>query len=110
MDKEQKIILYRILAAAALLVGAWLSPLTGAWRLIAFLIPYLIVGYEVVWEAVKNILHGEFFDEKFLMLIATLGAFCVGEYPEAVAVMLFSRSANCLRISPWGAAANPSPR
>ncbi len=89
MDKEQKIILYRILAAAALLVGAWLSPLTGAWRLIAFLIPYLIVGYEVVWEAVKNILHGEFFDEKFLMLIATLGAFCVGEYPEAVAVMLF---------------------
>ncbi len=89
MDKEQKTTLIKIIAAAVLLVAAWLAPLTGAWKLIAFLVPYLIVGYEVIREAIKNIVHGEIFDEKFLMLVATVGAFGVGEYPEAVAVMLF---------------------
>lgn len=56
---------------------------------IIYLISYLIVGYEVIGNALKNIMHGKIFDENFLMVIATIGAFCIKEYPEAVAVMLF---------------------
>ena len=58
-------------------------------QIVLYIISYLIVGFEVVKEAVMNILHGEFFDENFLMSIATIGAFVIGEFPEAVAVMLF---------------------
>lgn len=56
-----------------------------------FLVPYLIIGFSVIKEAVENIFHGEFFDENFLMTVATIGAFAIGEYPEAVLVMLLSR-------------------
>ena len=52
-----------------------------------FAVPYLIVGYDVLWGAMRNILHGQVFDEKFLMAVATLGAFAIQEYPEAAAVM-----------------------
>ena len=55
----------------------------------AFLLPYLIVGYKVLFKAVRNITYGKVFDENFLMAVASIGAFLVGEYPEAVAVMLF---------------------
>ncbi|MBQ8600846.1 MAG: cadmium-translocating P-type ATPase, partial [Clostridia bacterium] len=89
MTKRQKIVLYRILSAAALLILASLFPLSGIPRLIVFLIPYGIIGYDVLWSAVRNIINGQVFDENFLMAIATVGAFCVGEYPEGVAVMLF---------------------
>ncbi len=54
-----------------------------------YLIPYFVIGWDVLWKAVRNIAHGQVFDENFLMSIATVGAFCVGEYPEGVAVMLF---------------------
>ena len=54
-----------------------------------YLIPYFVIGWDVLWKAVRNISHGQVFDENFLMSIATIGAFCVGEYPEGVAVMLF---------------------
>ena len=54
-----------------------------------FLISYILIGYEVIWKAIKNILRGEIFDENFLMGIATIGAFCIGDYKEAVAVLLF---------------------
>lgn len=88
-EKEGKGELIRILIAAALFVIAWLLPVEGTARLLVFLVPYLLSGYEVILKAVKNIFHGEVFDENFLMCVASIGAFCIGEYPEAVAVMLF---------------------
>ncbi len=89
MSKKQKKMLFRILAGAALLVACVLLPLTGWARLLAFLVPYAVVGWDVLWRAVRNIAHGQVFDENFLMSIATVGAFATGEYPEAVFVMLF---------------------
>ena len=89
MTLRQKKVLCRILAAAALLVLALVLPLNGILRLILFLISYAIIGYDVLWSALRNILNGQVFDENFLMAIATVGAFAIGEYPEGVAVMLF---------------------
>ena len=89
MSKKQKQTLYRILLSAALLIAAALLPLEGWPRLAVFLIPYALIGWDVLWRAMRNIAHGEVFDENFLMSLATVGALCVGEYPEAVFVMLF---------------------
>ncbi len=89
MSKRQKIMLGRILSSAALLAIAAFLPITGLLRLFLFLIPYGIIGWDVVWRAVRNIARGQVFDENFLMSIATVGAFFTGEYPEAVFVMLF---------------------
>lgn len=89
MSKGQKIDLIRILLALVLWIVAWLLPLDGYWKLIAFLVPYLVIGYDVLWSAIRNILHGQVFDENFLMAVASIGAFCVAQYPEAVAVLLF---------------------
>lgn len=89
MSKKQKKTLVRILVSAALLVAAVLIPIEGIARLALFLIPYAVIGWDVLWKAVRNIAHGQVFDENFLMAIATVGAFIVGEYPEGVAVMLF---------------------
>lgn len=89
MSKKQKKNLVRILCSAVLLAVAWLLPLEGAWRLLVFLVPYAVIGYDVLFSAVRNILHGQIFDENFLMALATVGAFFVADYPEAVAVMLF---------------------
>ncbi len=89
MTKEQKIKLGRILAAIVLLIVFSLLPLEGVLRLVLFLIPYLIIGYDILLEAGEGILHGEVFDEDFLMAVATLGAILLGDYTEAAAVMLF---------------------
>lgn len=89
MSRKQKRMLGRIVAAAVLTAVVWVLPLEGWWRLVAFVIPYAVAGYDVLWSALRNILRGQVFDEKFLMAIATLGAFAIGEYPEAAAVMLF---------------------
>lgn len=89
MSKGQKIDLVRILLALVLWIVVWLLPLDGYLKLIAFLVPYLVIGYDVLWSAVRNILHGQVFDENFLMAVASIGAFCVAQYPEAVAVLLF---------------------
>lgn len=89
MSRKQKRNLFRIVLAAVLLVIVWALPTDGVVRLLTFLIPYAIVGYEVVFEALRNIVHGQVFDENFLMSVATIGAFFVADYPEAVAVMLF---------------------
>ncbi len=89
MSKKQKRMLYRIIASAVLLLAAALLPLEGWARVPAFLAPYLIIGWDVLWRAARNISHGQVFDENFLMALATVGALCVGEYPEAVFVMLF---------------------
>lgn len=89
MSRKQKKMLIRIVASAVLLAAASLLPLGGLWRLGAFLIPYAVIGWDILWKAARNILRGQVFDENFLMALATLGAFCTGEYPEGVAVMLF---------------------
>ena len=89
MSKKQKRMLGRILTGAALFVACMLLPLTGWARLLAFLAPYGVVGWDVLWRAVRNIAHGQVFDENFLMALATVGALAIGEYPEAVFVMLF---------------------
>ena len=89
MDKKQKKTLLRILASGALLILVSLLPLSGPVRLAAFLIPYLLIGWDILWKAGRNIAHGQVFDENFLMALATVGALVIGEYPEAVFVMLF---------------------
>ncbi len=93
-EKEQRVNLIRCAAGALLLAAVW--AVTGILNVEAvylllplFLIPYLVVGYDVVWDAIKGIAKLELLDERFLMFIATVGAFALGEYPEAVAVMLF---------------------
>ena len=89
MSRKQKKTLVRILISGALFSGAFFIPVEGIWKLGVYLIPYFVIGWDVLWKAVRNISHGQVFDENFLMSIATIGAFCVGEYPEGVAVMLF---------------------
>ena len=89
MKKREKRDLARILISAPLLILAVLLPTEGAVRLATFIVPYAIVGYDVVIGAVRNIFHGQMMDEKFLMAIATVGAFLLGDNAEAVAVMLF---------------------
>ena len=89
MSRKHKRMLARILISAALLIACALSPLKGIWRLLSFLVPYAVIGWDVLWKAVRNIAHGQVFDENFLMALATVGAFATGEYPEAVFVMLF---------------------
>ena len=84
----------RIAVSAVLLIAAVLVPYQGLWRFALFLPAYFVIGWDVLWRAVRNIAHGQVFDENFLMALATVGAFCTGffgqgEYPEAVFVMLF---------------------
>ena len=87
--------LIRIILAATLLVGLAFAPVTGPLRLALYLIPYLLVGYDILLKAAKGIRNGRIFDENFLMTVATLGAIAIalydntGDYTEAVAVMLF---------------------
>ena len=90
MTKKQKKALLRILAAAVLFAAGLLIPARLSYvRLGVFIAAYLCVGIDVLREAVEHILHGQVFDENFLMGLATLGAWAIGEYPEAVSVMLF---------------------
>ena len=89
MSKKQKRMLRRILVSAVLFVICVLLPVSGWPRLLAFLAPYGVIGWDVLWRAVRNIAHGQVFDENFLMALATVGALAIGEYPEAVFVMLF---------------------
>lgn len=89
MTRKQKKMLLRILVSAALLVAVKLVPLTGLLEFLAYLVPYAVIGWDVLWKALRNLLHGQVFDENFLMALATIGAFGVREYPEAAAVMLF---------------------
>lgn len=89
MSRKQKTVLARIIISAVLCVIAGLLPIEGVWKFLAFSVPYLVIGYDVLWGAVRNIIHGQVFDEQFLMAIATLGAFAIEDYPEAAAVMLF---------------------
>lgn len=89
MTKKQKKVLYRIIASLILMIVLQFIPATGGWSLVLYIIPYLIIGYDILKKAFWGIVHGEVFDENFLMAVATVGAFLLGEYAEAVAVMLF---------------------
>ena len=93
LTRKQKKMLYRILISAGLLGAAALIThlIELPWwaELLIYAVPYVIAGYDVLKTAFVNIIHGQFFDEKFLMMVATIGAFGAGEYPEASAVMLF---------------------
>lgn len=89
MSKKQKKVLARILVAAVLMVALELSPVEGRWRFLLFMIPYLVIGYDILKKAVKGIMNRQVFDENFLMAVATVGAMVLGEFKEGVAVMLF---------------------
>ncbi|MDM8224454.1 heavy metal translocating P-type ATPase [Parasutterella secunda] len=95
MKAKQKKMLIRIIIASVLLIALALSPVTGYLRLALFLIPYFIVGYDILLKAAKGFTNGRIFDENLLMTVATLGAIAIalydntGDYTEAVAVMLF---------------------
>ena len=89
MTKKQKKVLYRIILSAFLLAVLSFVPVEGPLRAALYLIPYLIIGYDILRKAVLGIVHGEVFDENFLMAAATVGAMLLGEYVEGAAVMLF---------------------
>ena len=94
MNKKQKKMLTRILIAAVMMVVLELLPTTGILRFVLYMIPYLVIGYDILRKAFRGILNRRIFDENFLMVVATLGAIAVGlagtgDYTEAIAVMLF---------------------
>ena len=95
MSKKQKKMLVRIIAAAVLLIVLNFIPATGIVRFILYLVPYLVIGYDILLKALKGIKNRQVFDENFLMAVATVGAIALalydrsGDYTEAVAVMLF---------------------
>ncbi|MDE7312682.1 MAG: cadmium-translocating P-type ATPase [Eubacterium sp.] len=96
MTKKQKLMLSRIIIAFLMFVALLvcehtgkLEPLAGIVLFVIYVVPYLVVGYDIIYKAFRNIKNGQVFDENFLMMLATFGAFGVQEYSEAVAVMLF---------------------
>lgn len=93
MTKKQKKTLRRIVGSTVLFAGVWavtaLTALPPWGEFLLYLLPYALIGWDILWKAVRNILNGQVFDENFLMALATVGAFGCGEYREGVAVMLF---------------------
>lgn len=94
MTKKQKKVLYRIIISAILMVALGFLPVQGLLRFVLYLVPYLIIGYDILKKAFKGILNKQVFDENFLMAVATVGAMIIGvtgdgDYTEAIAVMLF---------------------
>lgn len=96
LTKKQKRTLLRIIVTFVMFAGLMVCEHTGVFEplpwwavMLIFVVPYIIIGYDIIIKAAKNIAHGQVFDENFLMLVATVAAFCIGEYSEAVAVMLF---------------------
>lgn len=95
MNKKQRKMLFRIIIAAVFLIALNFISVTGAVRFLLYLIPYLVIGYDILWKALKGIKNRQMFDESFLMAVATIGAIALalyeksGDYTEAIAVMLF---------------------
>ena len=89
MTKKQKKSLTRIIIAALLMIILKFLPAEGWLRFVLYMIPYLVVGYDILRKAFKGILNKQVFDENFLMAVATIGAIALGNYTEGVAVMLF---------------------
>lgn len=89
MTKKQKKVLIRVIVAAVLIIAFSFLPLEGYIRFICYMVPYLVIGYDVLRKAFKGILNRQVFDENFLMAVATVGAIALGDYKEGVSVMLF---------------------
>lgn len=89
MTKKQKKVLIRVIVAAVLIIAFSFLPLEGYIRFICYMVPYLVIGYDVLRKAIKGILNRQVFDENFLMAVATVGAIALGDYKEGVSVMLF---------------------
>ena len=92
MNKKQKKVLIRIIVAAVLMIALSVIPVVpskGVMRFVLFMIPYLVIGYDILRKAFKGILNRQVFDENFLMAVATVGAILLGDYVEGTAVMLF---------------------
>ena len=89
MNKKQKKVLIRIIAAVVLLIALAFVPAEGWLQFALYMLPYLVIGYDILKKAVKGILNRQVFDENFLMAVATIGAIALGDYKEGVAVMLF---------------------
>ena len=93
MSKKQKKVLVRIIVALVLLAGVILLDklaLLPQWAMIVlYLVPYFVIGYDILWKALKGIKNRQVFDENFLMAVATVGALCLQDFKEGVAVMLF---------------------
>ena len=89
MNKKQKKVLLRILLSAILMAALGFFPAEGYLKFVLYMIPYLVIGYDILKKAVKGILNRQVFDENFLMAVATVGAIALGDYKEGVAVMLF---------------------
>ena len=89
MTKKQKKVLIRIIVAAVLIIAFSFLPLEGCIRFVCYMVPYLVIGYDVLRKAIKGILNRQVFDENFLMAVATVGAIALGDYKEGVSVMLF---------------------
>ncbi len=89
MTRKQKKVFIRILVAAVLVAVLLFVPIRNPWRFVLFMVSYLVIGYDILRKAFLGVIHGEVFDENFLMAVATLGAIILGEYTEGVAVMLF---------------------
>ena len=89
MQKKHKIMISRLALSAVVLVCGLLADVPQMIKLCIYLLSYAIIGYDVVINAVKNVFTLKFLDENFLMALASVGAFCIGDYPEAVSVMLF---------------------
>ena len=92
MNKKQKKVLIRIIVAAVLMIALSVIPVVpskGVIRFVLFMIPYLVIGYDILRKAFKGILNRQVFDENFLMAVATVGAILLGDYVEGTAVMLF---------------------
>ena len=89
MNKKQKKVFIRIIVAAVLMVVLSLLPVDGWLKFVLFMIPYLVIGHDILLKAWKGILNRQVFDENFLMAVATIGAILLGDYREGVAVMLF---------------------
>lgn len=89
MNRKQKKMLLRIIISFILLIAVKIINLQGIAEIIAYLIPYAVIGWDILWKSVRNICHGQIFDENFLMAVATIGAMFTGDFSEGVAVMLF---------------------
>ena len=100
MNKKQKKVLIRVIVASVLLILCAVLPTTGYVRFATFMVPYLVIGYDILKKAWKGILNKQVFDENFLMAVATIGAIALGDYQEALRLCCFTRSENFSRVMP----------
>ena len=92
MNKKQKKVLTRIIIAFVLLILLRFLPVDGYLRMALYMVPYLVIGYDILKKALKGIRNRQVFDENFLMAVATIGAIALGDYQEGTAVMLLKRA------------------